>query len=295
MSTKIHDLGYRSYDGERAGTGWAMRSLSLHSIRRVLGLKRAGKHKIVPVVTVALAFVPALIMIGIAGFIPGLQPSELIGYGDYYGPISFAVFLFAAAAAPGVLTTDRTSGMLAMYLASPLTRTTYVVAKAVGIFLVMLLVTFVPILFLIVAYTLVGDGPGGITDFIEVLAGAVFAGTLVAATFTGISMFISSIPKRWGIASVSIVAAFIVPVVVAGILTEVGDAPDWVTLFDPATVLGESWQRVFVAVVGDTDENVGEFAIDRLSGTTVILTAVGYAVVSLAATWWRYQRIPVDR
>ena len=56
MSTQIHDLGYRSYDGERAGVAWAVRSLGVHSMRRALGLKRAGKHKIVPAITIALAF-----------------------------------------------------------------------------------------------------------------------------------------------------------------------------------------------------------------------------------------------
>ena len=52
MSTQIHDLGYRSYDGERSGVRWAVRSLAVHSMRRALGLKRAGKHKIVPVITI---------------------------------------------------------------------------------------------------------------------------------------------------------------------------------------------------------------------------------------------------
>ena len=289
MTTQIHDLGYRSYEGARAGVGWAMQSLATHSVRRVLGLKRAFRHKIVPAITIALAFIPALIMVGIAGFLPGISPSDLIGYGDYYGPIAFAIFLFAAAAAPGVLTTDRTSGMLAMYLASPLNRTTYVVAKAVGIFVVMLLVTFVPILFLILAYTLVGDGPGGVVDFIELVARGAFAGSLVAAVFTGISMFISSIPKRWAIASLAIVATFIIPIVVVGILTDVGDAPDWVALLDPATVLAKSWQHVLADVSDDG------LAIDELRGSVVVLTAIGYGVVSLAATWWRYQRIAVDR
>lgn len=289
MTTQIHDLGYRSYDGPRAGVGWAMRSLATHSVRRVLGLKRALRHKIVPAITIALAFIPAIIMVGIAGFLPGISAGDLIPYGDYFGPIAFAIFLFSAAAAPGVLTTDRTSGMLAMYLASPLNRTTYIVAKAVGIFVVMLLVTFVPILFLILARTLVGDGPGGLVDFIELVARGVFAGSLVAASFTGISMFISSIPKRWAIASLAIVATFIIPVVVVGILTDVGDAPDWVALFDPATVLSKAWQHAFAEARDDG------LAIDQLRGSVVVLTAIAYGVVSLAGTWWRYQRIAVDR
>lgn len=289
MSTQIHDLGYRSYDGPRAGVPWAVRSLATHSVRRALGLKRAGKHKIVPVVTILLAFFPAIILVALSALLPDFGQADLISYGEYYVPISFAVFLFAAAAAPGVLTTDRTSGMLAMYLASPLNRTSYVIAKAIGIFLVMLLVTVAPILFLVIAHTLVGVGPGGVLDFVELFIRALLAGSLVAAAFTGIGMFISSIPKRWGIASVSIVAAMLVPEIVTGVLTETADAPNWVSLFAPGSVLAKSWEHI----LGDVLNN--RLAIDELSGTLVVLTAVAYAVVFLGATWWRYQSIEVDR
>lgn len=289
MSTQIHDLGYRSYDGPRAGVPWAVRSLATHSVRRALGLKRAGKHKIVPVVTILLAFFPAILLVGLAALLPVIDSTDLISYSEYYVFISFAVFLFAAAAAPGVLTTDRTSGMLAMYLASPLNRSSYVVAKAIAIFLVMLLVTVAPIIFLVIAHTLVGEGPGGVTDFIELFVRALLAGTLVATVFTGIGMFISSIPKRWGIASVSIVGAMLVPGIVAGVLTETADAPNWVSLLDPGSVLAKSWEHIF----GDPTNN--RLAIDELSGTAIVLTAVAYAVVFLGATWWRYQTIDVDR
>lgn len=289
MSTQIHDLGYRSYDGERAGVSWAVRSLATHSVRRALGLKRAAKHKIVPVVTILLAFFPAILLVGLAAFLPVIDSADLISYGEYFGIIGFAVFLFAAAAAPGVLTTDRTSGMLALYLASPLNRTSYVLAKAIGMFLVMLLVTVAPIVFLIVAHTLVGEGPGGVLDFLELFIRALLAGSLVAAAFTGLSMFISSIPKRWSIASVAIVAAILVPEIVAGVLTETADAPDAVALLAPMSVLSEAWQHLLGDAVDDG------FALDQLGGTVLVLTAVAYAVVFLGATWWRYQTVEVDR
>ncbi len=289
MSTQIHDLGYRAYQGERAGVPWAVRSLAVHSMRRALGLKRAGKHKIVPIITIVLAFLPAIVMVGLSAFLPDFGQSDLVSYGDYYGFTSFALFLFVAAAAPGVLTTDRTSGMLAMYLASPLNRTTYVLAKALGLFTVMLLVTVAPIVFLIVAYTLVGAGPGGVVDFAETFARAIAAGIISAAFYTGLGMFVSSIPKRWGIASVSIIGALIVPQIVASILTEEADAPDWVAFTSPADILGKAWQHI----LGDLTNN--GLAMDRLPGWQVVTVSIIYAVAFLAATWWRYQKIEVDR
>jgi len=289
MSTQIHDLGYRAYQGERAGVPWAVRSLAVHSMRRALGLKRAGKHKIVPVLTIGFAFLPAIVMVGIAAFIPTIGALDLIAVGDYFGYIAFALFLFTAAAAPGVLTTDRTTGMLALYLASPLNRTTYVVAKFIGIFTVMLLVTVAPMVFLQIAYTLVGAGPGGVIDFVTSIARAVLAGSVVAAALTGLGLFISSFPKRWGVASVSIVAAMLVPVIVAGLLTEEADAPAWVSYFSPPDMLGKAWEHL----IGESVDR--GLAIDDLGSTSVIVVAVGYAVVFLGLTWWRYQHIEVDR
>ena len=289
MSTQIHDLGYRSYVGERAGVAWAVRSLGVHSMRRALGLKRAGKHKIVPAITIALAFLPAIVMVGLSAFLPDFGVSDLLGYGDYYGAIFWALFLFTAAAAPGVLTTDRTTGMLAMYLASPLNRTTYVLAKAIGLFSVMLLVTVAPIIFLVIAYTFVGAGPGGPLDFIEIMGRALVAGVIAASFYTGLGMFVSSIPKRWGIASVSIIGSLIVPSIVTSILTEGANTTKWVMLASPADVIGKAWQHIFADV---TDTGL---AIDQLSGSVVVLVAIGYAALGLALSWWRYQTIEVER
>lgn len=289
MSTQIHDLGYRAYEGERAGVAWAVRSLATHSVRRALGLKRAGKHKIVPVITIVLAFLPAIVLVGLSAFLPDFGQSDLISYGDYYGVTSFALFLFIAASAPGVLTTDRTTGMLAMYLASPLNRTTYVLAKAIGLFLVMLLVTVAPIVFLIIAYTFVGAGPGGVFDFLDVFARALAAGTIAAAFYTGLGMFVSSIPKRWGIASVSIIGAVFVPSIVTSVLTEAADAGDSLALLSPVDSMGKAWQHI----LGDVSDN--GFALDRLPGWQVVGVSLVYAAVFLAITWWRYQRIEVER
>lgn len=289
MSTQIHDLGYRAYEGERAGVRWAIRSLAVHSMRRALGLKRAGKHKIVPIITIALAFLPAIVLVGLSAFVPVFDASDLLGYGEYFGAITWALILFTAAAAPGVLTTDRTSGMLALYLASPLNRTTYFLAKAIGIFAVMLIVCVGPIVFLVLAYTFAGDGPGGLFDFLETMGRALLSGTIAAAFFTGLGMLVSSFPKRWGIASVSIVAVLLIPAVVAATLTEAAELSDWFVLGSPLQIIGKAWGHL------SADPGFDGLAIDRLDSAAVVAAAIAYAVVTLALTWWRYQNIEVDR
>ena len=50
-------------------------------------------------------------------------------YGEYYGFIISALIVFASFVAPEALCPDRRTGMLGLYLASPLTRDTYVLSK----------------------------------------------------------------------------------------------------------------------------------------------------------------------
>ncbi len=288
MSAQIHDRGYRAYDGERAGERWAIRSLALHSVRRALGLKRSGRHKIAPVLTIIFAFVPAIGLAAAAMFLGREIAENLPSYADYYGLISFALLLFTAAVVPGVLTTDRTSGMLALYLASPLTRTTYVVAKALGIFAVMLIVTLGPVLFLVIAFVFVDAGPTGL-EFFTVFGKALLAGILAGVFWTSLGMLISSFPKRWGIASVAIVGTVFVMNFSVALLTEQADAPASLVYFAPPMIMGEAWQRIFGQFSFDLD------ALDGQPSALIIMAAVGYTLALTVGTWWQYQRIEVDR
>ena len=108
-----------------------------------------------------IAYVPAIVFVGPVRAHPGhaLANANLLPtYADYYWFISAAIVVFSAFVAPELLCTDRRTGMLGLYLASPLTRTTYG-AKAVSVVGLLALVTLGPPLLLLVAVTLVGRGP----------------------------------------------------------------------------------------------------------------------------------------
>ena len=134
----IGERGYRRYDGPRRGEGAAVISVWRHTIQRVLGLRRAARHKVLPFLTIIIAFLPAIAFIGVLALLPrtaddGSQSTDFVPtYSEYYGFVSAAILLFVVFVAPEALCPDRRSKSLSLYLASPLRRDTYLAAKLIG-------------------------------------------------------------------------------------------------------------------------------------------------------------------
>ncbi len=294
-AARILDRGYRAYDGPRSGVRGAMRSVGVQSIQRVLGLKRSFWTKIVPVVTVFIAYVPAIVFIGLAVLVPGdiLQPGETSEYAEYYGVISAAILVFAAFAGPEVLCPDRRTGMLGLYLASPLDRDTYLVSKGLATVFLLSLVTLGPALLLLVGYTAAGAGPDGPGEWALMFARLTAAGLAFAVFYAVVTLAISSTTTRHAVATVSIIIILLASSTAANYLVEVVEAPAYAGLLSSFEVPMETVARIY----GETlQSDTGEDSL--LEPVPTWALALGYLTwtVGLGAfIRFRYHRLDVTR
>lgn len=206
-SARILERGYRRYDGERGGRGASIRAVWWFSIQRMLGMRRSVWAKLLPAAVIFVSYVPAIVFVGVVALAkndPNVTTS-LPTYSQYFGYVSLAVVLFAAFSAPDVLCPDQRTGMLGLYLASPLNRDTYLIAKATSILSGLMLVTVGPQLLFLVASTMQGHTVGGAGPTVLMALRIVGAGLVVAALFTSLTMAISAFTDRRGFAGAAII------------------------------------------------------------------------------------------
>lgn len=195
-TTRIHDRGYRRYTGTRLGTAHAVRSVARHTFQRILGLRRPARYKVLPFLCVIIAYLPAAVFVGVVALIPDGARNARITYAQYYGFVTAAIFLFVTFVAPEALCPDRHWRTLSLYLASPLNRMSYLLAKAIAVFSALLLVTVGPLLVLLLGFVLQNAGPHGPGNVALTLLRIVGAGVMISLDYAALSMAISSITDR---------------------------------------------------------------------------------------------------
>ena len=74
---RLFGSGYRRYDGPRRAPAWALVTLAVFTGRRVLGLGRGARHKVLPAITLGIAFAPALVSVALAALADPVPVDEL--------------------------------------------------------------------------------------------------------------------------------------------------------------------------------------------------------------------------
>lgn len=284
---RILDRGYRRYDGARRGTRGAVASLARQSVLRALGLRRTFWAKVFPLLSAVIAYLPATVFVGVAALFPDelLDPDAVLpGYGEYYGFITAAIVIFVALVGPEVLCPDRRDGMLGLYLASPLTRDTYLVAKALAVVPVLAIVTVGPPLLLLVGRTFADAGPDGIGELLVVLVRIVVSGLAISAAYAAISLAAASLTDRRAVASAGVILLLLVSSVATGVLVDLG-ANDRLLLLNLFLLPFELVQRIY----GEAGSQ------PQLSTVELLLANIAWTAAAAVLLRERYRRLQVTR
>jgi ABC-2 type transport system permease protein len=288
QDARLFDLGYRTYDGPRERPARAVLTLAEFTARRVLGLGRGARHKVLPVITLAIAYLPALASVVFSVITDDVATDDLISYGDYMFIIGSALALFAALIAPEALCPDRRSGMLGLYLSGPLDRTRYLAAKGAGVLAVMLLITVGPLLFMLLAFVLAGYGPSA-GETPELLLEILAAGIATALLYAALSMAVSSFTTRRAAAAVGVVLLLLVPASVVRAAIESADAPNELDLLSSPFVAADLAYRIFGEAPEETEP------VTELS-TWLVAGGLGATVVLASLVCWLvYRRLDAFR
>ncbi len=226
---RILDRGYRHYRGPRTGVRGAIATVWLQSVQRALGIRRSFWAKVLPLASVAIAYIPAIVFVGVVALISDqdLGPDfRLPTYGEYFPFIQAAILLFVSFVTPEVLCPDRRTGMLGIYLASPLSRDTYLVAKALASFSVISLITVGPPLLMLIASMLQGVGPDGPAGVVLTLVRILVSGGLLALLYTAVGLGVSSLTDRKAFATAALLLLMVVASFFTALLVELADLPE---------------------------------------------------------------------
>jgi ABC-2 type transport system permease protein len=286
-TARIGERGYQRYTGPRSGHGHAVRSLYVQTLRRVLGLRRPARTKILPVFAIVIAFVPATVFIGIIALFGSRVSLVLPDYPQYYGFITAAVLLFVTFVAPEALCPDRRNRTLSIYLASPLTRETYVTGKVAAVATVLSAVTIGPLVLLLLGYMFQNNGPDGPLAVAQTFARIVLSGLIVTLYYTAISLAVASLTDRRAIAAASTLLLLVGSNIIAGVLTIVSDNEHFQLLNLMAVPFG-SVEAVF-------GTNAFEEEGFTIATWTIYSAAFAVIAIGLSVVFLRYRRLQVTR
>lgn len=290
----IFDLGYRGYDGPRLGRQHAIYALFVYSLRSAFGIGRSGRAKVVPIGLAILATLPAVISIAVRAFAAqagaGAEVEQIdpIRYSSYYGYISTIVMLFVAAQAPELLGRDQRYHVLSLYFSRALLRIDYVAAKAAAFATAILILILIPQAVIFVGLVIsnadvvaaLGDNVGSIGPVLAVAA-------VIAGLLGSIGIAISAFTPRRAYATAATMAVFIVPSVVADLVTRStsSSVTKYVVLAAPGSVIEGVNAFLFGTKPGAVEVRA------NLAGGLYLAVAIAVAVVLIAILVRRYQGI----
>jgi ABC-2 type transport system permease protein len=241
---RIHNIGYRKYDGARLGRAYATRSLFTQSLRGAYGLGRSAKSKVLPMILFGVMCLPACIIVAVA---VATHMNKLpLAYTSYVVYLQAVVTIFLAAQAPVAVSRDLRFKTTPLYFSRPIERIDYVVAKFAAMTGALFALTAAPLVVLYAGALLAKLSFGTQTkDFALALVGAL----LLSLLFAGLGLVVAALTPRRGFGVAAVIALFTISDgavgAVQGIAHNRGNdtVSGWLGLFSPITLIdgAQSW------------------------------------------------------
>ncbi|MFE9862883.1 ABC transporter permease [Streptomyces sp. NPDC005506] len=288
-NTRIHNIGYRAYDGPRLGRSYARRSLYSQSLRGSFGLGRSAKSKVLPMLLFGVMCMVALITVAVAMVAPDAT-KLMMKYTDFAIYLQAVIGLFIASQAPQSVSRDLRFKSVPLYFSRPIERADYVVAKYAAMASALFILTVTPLLVMYVGALL---AKFDFADQTKWFGQGVASVAVLSVLFAGLGLVVAALTPRRGFGVAAVIAVLTISTgavsTVQAIAWERGSAGavPWLGLFSPITLI----DGVQTAFLGATSAFPGGEGPGAGTGVVYLIVVLALVAGSYAVLMRRYRRV----
>lgn len=286
--TRIHNIGYRSYDGPRLGRAYARRSLYSQSLRGAYGLGRSAKSKVLPMLLLAVMCLVAGILVAVSVV---TKANDLpLDYTRYAVVLQAVISLYVASQAPQSVSRDLRFKTVPLYFSRPIETSDYVRAKYASLASALFILTAAPLLVLYVGALL---AKLDFADQTKGFAQGLVSVALLSLLFAGLGLVVASVTPRRGFGIAAVIAVLTITYGAVSTLQAIADvqgssgAVAWIGLFSPITLI----DGVQSAFLGATSSFPGGVGPSNGEGAVYVLVALGLIAGAYGLLVRRYSKV----
>ncbi|MGW4201070.1 ABC transporter permease [Streptomyces sp. NPDC004726] len=287
-TARIHNIGYRNYEGERLGRAYARRSLYSQSLRGSFGLGRSAKSKVLPMILFAVMALPAAIIVAVA---VATKAEKLpLEYTSYAIVTQGIIGLFLAAQAPQSVSRDLRFKTVPLYFSRPIERIDYVLAKFGAMATAMFILTASPLLVLYIGSML---AKMDFADQSKWFGQGLVSVAILSVLYGGLGLVMAALTPRRGFGVAAIIGTLTITygavstVQAIAVETDSVEAVKWFGLFSPATLV----DGVQTAFLGATSNFPGEVGPGTGAGVVYLLVVLALIAGSYGVLMRRYRKV----
>ncbi|MER5211368.1 ABC transporter permease [Streptomyces sp. NPDC002838] len=286
--TRIHNIGYRNYDGPRLGRTYATRSLYSQSLRGAYGLGRSVKSKVLPMLLFVVMCVPAAIMVAVA---VATKANDLpVDYTRYAIVMQAVISLYVASQAPQSVSRDLRFKTVPLYFSRPIETADYVRAKYAALASAMFVLTAAPLLVLYVGALL---AKLDFADQTKGFAQGLVSVALLSLLLAGLGLVIAAVTPRRGFGIAAVIAVLTISYGAVSTLQAIAEVQNsagsiaWIGLFSPVTLI----DGVQSAFLGASSAFPGGVGPTNGEGVVYVLVTLGLIAACYGLLMRRYRKV----